>query len=367
MRGSLTKSFEHHTMRAIRPLLAANPLVSTPSRLQWRLPPRRLLVASIAPPIASQSSSHSAPRHAPKRLRSTMIVDAVDEEAEWDAATSAAFKERMRSMNDAERVALSRVRAARVFDGLKKDVLALPEVVSATSFTERLVAALNAGRPLPADVATLQEQPELVRTALTAAMVTTHLHTQSRIAAYSGNGFYTIGPCGEELLSVLALALRPTDPAALHYRHLGCTIARQMQRGMGIKQILLDRARGYTIATSDPVTGGVHCSLGGDPRYDFLVTSTLASQGPQAVGRALAIGHLPQGKWPTDAISFVSCGDGSINNSEWLSAVNAAEYIEHRRRACPVLFAISDNGLSISLMGAGWASRWVEQRLGMSY
>jgi hypothetical protein len=155
-------------------------------------------------------------------------------------------------------------------------------------------------------------------------------------------------PSDRAALSVLALALRPTDPAALHYRHLGCTIARQMQRGMGIKQILLDRARGYTIATSDPVTGGVHCSLGGDPRYDFLVTSTLASQGPQAVGRALAIEHLPQGKWPTDAISFVSCGDGSINNSEWLSAVNAAEYIEHRRRACPVLFAISDNGLSIS-------------------
>jgi len=318
-------------MRAIRPLLAASPL----SRF-------------------------------PKRLQSTAIVDAVDEEAEWHAATSAAFKERMRSMNDAELVALNKARAARVFDGLKKDVLALPEVVSATSFTERLVAALNAGRPLPADLATLQEQPELVQRALTAAMATTHLHTQSRIAAYSGNGFYTIGPCGEELLSVLALALRPTDPAALHYRHLGCTIARQMQRGMGIKQILLDRARGYTIATSDPVTGGVHCSLGGDPRYDFLVTSTLASQGPQAVGRALAIGHLPQGKWPTDAISFVSCGDGSINNSEWLSAVNAAEYIEHRRRACPVLFAISDNGLSISLKGAGWASRWVEQRLGMS-
>ena len=111
-------------MRAIRPLLAASPLVSPLSRLT------------------------------PKRLQSTAIVDAVDEEAEWHAATSAAFKERMRSMNDAERVALNKARAARVFDGLKKDVLALPEVVSATSFTERLVAALNAGRPLPADLAT---------------------------------------------------------------------------------------------------------------------------------------------------------------------------------------------------------------------
>ena len=171
--------------------------------------------------------------------------------------------------------------------------------------------------------------------------------------------------CGEELLATLALALRPTDPAALHYRHLGALIARQLQRGVPIGDVLLDRARGYTIATSDPVTSGAHCSLGGDPDYDFLVTSTLASQGPQAVGRALALAHLPQAKWPSDALSLVSCGDGSINNSEWLSAVNAAEYIQHRRRACPVLFAITDNGMSISLKGHGWTNKWAQQRLGM--
>ena len=51
------------------------------------------------------------------------------------------------------------------------------------------------------------------------------------------------------------------------------------------------------------------------------------------MGRALAIEHLLPAAaaarlglaaWPRDAISFVSCGDGSINNSEWLAAVNAA-------------------------------------------
>ena len=36
--------------------------------------------------------------------------------------------------------------------------------------------------------------------------------------------------------------------------------------------------------------------------------------------------HYPRPTdWPHDTISFVSCGDGSVNNSEWLSAVNAAE------------------------------------------
>jgi len=177
----------------------------------------------------------------------------------------------------------------------------------------------------------LQRDPPAVLLALRAAMATTHLHTQSRIAAYEGEGFYTIGPCGEELMSAVGLALAPTDPVALHYRHLGALLARQLQRGHAMGDILLDRARGYTTSTLDPVTGGAHCSLGADPSHDFLVTSTLASQGPQAVGRAVAIEHLQSEAWPADAISFVSCGDGSVNNSEWLAAINAAELVASRR------------------------------------
>ena len=192
----------------------------------------------------------------------------------------------------------------------------LPEVASAARFASRVDAALAAPAPAAADLATLAHDPERVRLVLRAAMATTHLHTQSRIAAYEGEGYYTIGPCGEELLASVALALRPTDPAALHYRHVGTLVARQLQRGATLERVLLDRARGHTISVNDPVTGGVHCSLGDDPQFDFLVTSTLASQGPQAVGRAVAIEHLPAAqRWPSDAISYVSCGDGSVNNS----------------------------------------------------
>lgn len=54
-----------------------------------------------------------------------------------------------------------------------------------------------------------------------------------------------------------------------------------------MKPLLLDRARGYAVAFSDPVTNGAHCALGGGD-YDFLVTSTLASQATPAVGRAMA-------------------------------------------------------------------------------
>ena len=156
----------------------------------------------------------------------------------------------------------------------------LPEVASAARFAARFEAALKTA-PSAADLAILQQQPDNVRLVLRSALSTTHLHTQSRIAAYEGDGFYTIGPCGEELLAALALALRPTDPAALHYRHVGMMVARRLQRGAAMEAVLLDRARAHTISVSDPVTGGVHCSLGDDPRFDFLVTSTLASQGPQ--------------------------------------------------------------------------------------
>ena len=135
----------------------------------------------------------------------------------------------------------------------------LPEVASAARFAARFEAALKTA-PSAADLATLQQQPDNVRLVLRAALSTTHLHTQSRIAAYEGDGFYTIGPCGEELLAALALALRPTDPAALHYRHVGMMVARRLQRGAAMEAVLLDRARAHTISLSDPVTGGVHCS-----------------------------------------------------------------------------------------------------------
>ena len=93
------------------------------------------------------------------------------------------------------------------------------------------------------------------------------------------------------------------------------------------EKLLLDRARGYTVSSLDPVTGGAQCALGGGS-HDFIVTSTLASQATPAVGRALAPGlasHLGvECHLPSTAISYVSVGDGSVNNAHFLSAVNTA-------------------------------------------
>jgi hypothetical protein len=153
------------------------------------------------------------------------------------------------------------------------------------------------------------------------------LHCEARIASSLGLGFYTIGPCGEELLGAVALHLRPTDAVALHYRHTATSLTRQLLSGKSIAEIAEMRARSYVCSIEDPITGGKHCSIGGSS-YDYIVTSTLASQAVPAVGRALAIPLSnilfksskkndqkndfkdTYNKFPQDAVSYVSVGEG---------------------------------------------------------
>ena len=54
-------------------------------------------------------------------------------------------------------------------------------------------------------------------------------------------------------------------------------------------------------------------------------------------------------KHPSDFVSYVSVGDGSVNNAHFLAATNFAEYTIHRKYRCPVVFGISDNNICISL------------------
>ena len=190
-----------------------------------------------------------------------------------------------------------------------------------------------------------------------AGLITFLLHVESRIASSVGQGFYTIGPCGEELLGAVGLNIREMDPTALHYRHVAVSVMRQLKQGRSAEKIILDRARGYACSVQDPVTGGRHCAIGGTD-YDFIVTSTLASQAPPAVGRALGIPlshHLSTTpslasspplampltpEFPRDAVSVVSVGEGSTNNAHFLAALNLAEYSSyHKQKVSPVTTA----------------------------
>lgn len=191
------------------------------------------------------------------------------------------------------------------------------------------LAAQEAPEKIKGDLSEISLKPDDVRLVLKSSLATFLLHIEARIAASVGQGFYTIGPCGEELLSIVGLSLHATDPSALHYRHVGTAVMRQLKAGRSLEEVVLDRARGYTVSNLDPVTGGRHCAIGGSS-YDFLVTSTLSSQCCPAVGRAQAIplAHTLKvpSPFPKDAVSYVSLGDGSANNGHFLSALNLAEY-----------------------------------------
>ena len=80
----------------------------------------------------------------------------------------------------------------------------------------------------------------------------------------AGEGFYTIGPCGEEAMAAVGLTLRPTDPMALHYRHLASQLARQLKANRPIQEILLDRARGAAVPRT-PKPPSTHA--GGDAEH----------------------------------------------------------------------------------------------------
>lgn len=311
---------------------------------------------------------------------STVSLDALRRGA-WRSAAGRARLRCVRRVSGspagaARDVDLPALRAARA-----DEVAALPEVYQ----RQRLRDAIRTGTCREAEIdepkarggippSTLEEAGltrEDMMLLLRAGFATSLLHAEARVASLLGEGFYTIGPAGEECLAAVALALRPTDPIALHYRHVATQLARQLASGKSMDAVLLDRARGFVVSALDGISGGGHCLIGGG-KYDFLVTSTLASQAPPAVGRALggslanaleARGTLPEGTstFPRDFVSYVSVGDGSVNNAHFLSATNFAEYVQHRSFRCPVVFAISDNDLAISLRGYDWVHRFVER------
>ena len=186
------------------------------------------------------------------------------------------------------------------------------------------------------------------------------IHYNSRVASLCGHGYYTIGPCGEESMASAALPLGPSGSAALHYRHLSTNLARfEASTDSEWRSVLLGRARAHCVSALDPVTSGAHCALGGAPG-DVLVTSTLASQCPPAVGRALG-GALARWKAPEaakygkGAVHYVTLGSGSLSNGHFLAAINLARHAAKEGRRVPVVFGVTDNGLCISLKdGSGY-------------
>ena len=174
-------------------------------------------------------------------------------------------------------------------------------------------------------------------------------------------GFYTIGSAGHESNALVALALKPTDPALLHYRSGGFYLARAGQAGRdGAWDVLL----GMAAAVEEPMAGGRHKVFG---HHDLAVipqTSTIASHLPRAVGIAFAIERAKElgveSTWAADAVVVCSFGDASLNHATAQSALNAAAHFAYRGERLPLLFVCEDNGYGISVPTP---EGWVEQAL----
>ena len=228
-----------------------------------------------------------------------------------------------------------------------------------------------------------------------AQLASRHLDLAARWLRSFGEGFYTISSAGHEGNAAVALAVRPTDPALLHYRSGAFYCARadqaahqdpveaahpdreeaadpdrdeaEKRRG---EAAIRDVLRGLVTAATDPISGGRHKVIGHPGLAVVPTTSTIASHLPRAVGlaRALEYGVNRTRPWPADAIVVCSFGDASVNHASALAAFNSAGWFDHRGQKVPVLFVCEDNGLGISVPSPeGWVRTALQSRTGLRY
>ncbi len=197
-----------------------------------------------------------------------------------------------------------------------------------------------------------------------------HLDHAARWLRAQGHGFYTIGSAGHEANALVAAALRPTDPALLHYRSGGFYLARaqQVPDHDGVRDVLL----GLLASSAEPIAGGRHKVFGHPDLAIIPQTSTIASHLPRALGVAFAIARAGRlglsTRWPDDAIAVCSFGDASLNHSTAQGALNAAAYTAHQRMRLPLLFVCEDNGWGISVpTPGGWVADALSSRRPMRY
>ena len=186
-----------------------------------------------------------------------------------------------------------------------------------------------------------------------------HLDLAARYLRAEGHGFYTIGSAGHEADAAVGAALRPTDPALVHYRSGAFYLARAAQ--VPGSQPLRDVLLGLIGASDEPIAGGRHKVFGNHRLAVIPQTSTIASHLPRAVGIAFSIGRAAKlgvrSPWPADAIMMASFGDASASHSTATGAINAACRTAYQGLPMPLLLVCEDNGLGISVRTpGGWVA-----------
>jgi 2-oxoisovalerate dehydrogenase E1 component len=197
-----------------------------------------------------------------------------------------------------------------------------------------------------------------------------HLDFVARELQQTGQGFYTIGSAGHESNAMVALALRRSDPAMLHYRSGAFYVARARQAPASTP--IRDVLQGLMGLADEPIAGGRHKVFGHPDLAIIPQTSTIASHLPRAVGLAIALHRARRLKvdceWPTDAVVVCSFGDASANHSTAVGAINTALATAFRGLPVPILFVCEDNGFGISVpTPKGWIEAAYGSRPGLAY
>ncbi|MFP4136809.1 MAG: thiamine pyrophosphate-dependent enzyme [Halomonas sp.] len=212
--------------------------------------------------------------------------------------------------------------------------------------------------------------PEALVELYESQLMSRHLDLAARRLQARGEGFYTIGSAGHEGNAALALALRASDPAFLHYRDAAFFI--QRARRVPGQDPLRDLLLSFAASAEDPISGGRHKVLGSKALAIPPQTSTIASHLPKAMGTGHALALLRrlglEGAWPHDAVVLCSFGDASFNHSTAQGALNAAGWAAYQGLPMPVVWLCEDNAIGISTpTPEGWVAASMAARPGIHY
>ena len=178
-----------------------------------------------------------------------------------------------------------------------------------------------------------------------------HLDLEARRMKNRGTGFYTIGSAGHEGNAAVAAALRPDDPAFLHYRS-GAFFAQRAKQLDG-ETPLFDVLLSLCASAEDPIAGGRHKVFGSRRLWVPPQTSTIASHLPKAVGAAFALGRTRRlgitPPVPKDAIVVCTFGDATANHATALAGLNSSAWAAYQHLPMPILFVCEDNGIGVSV------------------
>jgi 2-oxoisovalerate dehydrogenase E1 component len=207
------------------------------------------------------------------------------------------------------------------------------------------------------------------------AMVTSRaLDVVARRLKGDGRGYYTISSAGHEYNALVALRLRTTDPAFLHYRAGAFVAARRRDDA---EAFVRDTVVSFQASVTDPVSAGRHKVWGSREAWIPPQTSTIASHVPKATGTAIALGRVGSGRLAgtaltdevgADAVVCATFGDASLNHATTASGLTMARWARRHGAPVPILFVCEDNGLGISVpTPRGWVEGSLSGLPGLTY